>query len=106
MKDGQSLTTVELPADTAWLFPEYRFAQMGPETHASVVIERILEKGSWSQLRWLFAVYGEPWVAAWVARHGFRLLSPRSFALWRLVLGVEKYHAPEWAQEARELELW
>ena len=95
-----------LPADTAWLFPEYDFGTMDIERHESVIIERVLEKGAWAQLRWLFATYREETVAEWVRRHGFRLLSKRSFALWRLTLGVTDYVAPEWAVEAKRMESW
>jgi hypothetical protein len=95
-----------LPADTAWLFPEYAFEDIDPETHRGVIIERILERGSWEQVRWLFYTYGEEKVADWVQRHGFRLLSKRSFAFWRLVLKITDFHAPDWAVRAREAEAW
>ena len=95
-----------LPASSNWLFPEYDFASMEPEQYVGVIIERVLERGSWSELRWLFAHYGEPRVAAWVRQHGFRLLTKRSFALWRLVLGVQDYVAPAWAVAAKEMEVW
>jgi len=95
-----------LPADTAWLFPEYDFETMDPDGYAGVVIERILERGTWAQLRWLFAHYGERCVTDWVRRHGFRLLSRRSFALWRLALGVVDYVAPEWAVQAKQMAAW
>ena len=103
-----SLKTVAagLPADTAWLFPEYDFEAMSLEHHSGVIIERLLERGTWEQVRWLFAIYGEERVAGWVRRHGFRLLSKRSFALWRLALGITDYVAPEWAVEARRTEAW
>lgn len=95
-----------LPADTAWLFPEYDFETMDLERHRSVIIERVLERGTWVQLRWLFATYGEADVTEWVRRHGLRLLSKRSFALWRLTLGITDYIAPEWAVEAKGMEPW
>ena len=95
-----------LPKDSAWLFPEYTFEEMDQERHRGVIIERILERGTWEQTRWLFATYGEEQVTAWVRRHGFRLLSKRSFALWRLALGISDYHAPDWAVAAKEMELW
>jgi len=104
--DLPSLADNGLPADAGWLFPEYDFATMDTDSHRSVIIERILERGSWEQLRWLFATYGEASVAEWVRRHGFRLLSKRSFALWRLALGVEDYAAHEWAIEAKRMEPW
>jgi hypothetical protein len=105
---GNRLTPVggRLPADTAWLFPEYDCKQMDLKHHQGVIIERILERGTWEQIRWLFATYGEEQVATWVQRHGFRLLSKRSFALWRLALGIVDYKAPEWAVAAKEMEAW
>ena len=106
--EGEELlmTDHHLPANSAWLFPEYDFDTMDLECHRSVIIERILERGTWEQLRWLFVTYGEASVAEWVWRHGFRLLSSRSFALWRLALGVTDYVAPEWAVEAKRREPW
>jgi hypothetical protein len=95
-----------LPPDLEWLFPEYNFQAMQVEEYRSVIIERVLEKGSWEQLRWLFAVYGELQVAEWVRRHGFRRLSRRSFALWRLALGVEDYFALDWMRQAKEGGIW
>jgi hypothetical protein len=52
--------------------------------HRSVIIERVLERGTWEQLYWLFVTYGESNVAEWVRRHGFRLLSKFLFDLTNL----------------------
>ena len=95
-----------LPVDTAWLFPEYVFEGIDLKTHRGVIIERILERGSWEQIRWLFRTYGEEQVAGWVQQHGFRLLSKRTFAFWRLVLKITDFQAPDWAIQARETEAW
>lgn len=97
----------DIPLDMAWLFPEYEFAAIGIQSHQGVIIERVLERGSWEQVRWLFAAYSKADVAGWVEKHGFRLLSKRSFALWRLVLDIERYEAPDWAIAAKQLpEAW
>ena len=50
---GNRLTPVgvRLPADTAWLFPEYDFEQMDLKHHQGVIIERFLERGTWEQTR-------------------------------------------------------
>ena len=74
-----------LPESTAWLFPEYEFGKMDDEGFANVIVERILERGTWDELRWLFARYGQRRIATWLRQHGFRRLSPRSFEYW---LGV------------------
>jgi hypothetical protein len=106
MTERRALTDNRLPADAAWLFPEYDFESIDLNTHRGVIIEQVLERGSWAQVRWLFATYGEDAVAEWVRQHGFRLLSRRSFALWRLTLGVTDYAAPDWAAKARAGEPW
>lgn len=94
-----------LPESSKWLFPEYDFEDIQPEEYAGVIIERILEKGTWLEVNWLFDRYGEKRIAAWVQRHGFRLLSPRSFALWKLILNVDDYVAPDWARQAKAMRL-
>ena len=100
------LAANQIPEDTEWLFPEYDFERMNLEDYQGVIIERILERGSWSQVRWLFKTYGETQVAEWVRKHGFRLLSKRSFSLWHLALGINDYTAPDWAIETKQMEPW
>ena len=93
---------IRIPSGMKWMFPEYDFQEMRVDSHQFVIIERVLERGSWEQLRWLFNTYGEKAVAEWVQNHGFRLLSKRSFALWRLALGIREFKAPDWAFEGKE----
>lgn len=95
-----------LPIDSAWLFPEYDFESVNLDDHQGVIIERILERGSWDQVRWLFKYYGESLVADWVRKHGFRLLSKRSFALWRLALEIDDHTVTAWMITAKEMEPW
>ena len=71
-----------------------------------MIIERLLDRGTWEQSRWLFAALGKEQVAEWVRKHGFRLLTRRSFALWRLALDIQEYQAPEWAIDAKAMEPW
>ena len=96
----------EIPQDMAWLFPEYTFQEMTLKEHEGVIIERVLEKGTWEQTRWLFSIIGEARVGKWVREHGYRLLSKRSFALWRLALDIQEFQTPDWAIAAKELEPW
>lgn len=85
-----------LPASSKWLFPEYEFARMDPDGYASVVIERILDRGSWAEIRWLIERYGKREVAKWVRQHGYRRLDRRAFEYWRWMLGVKRYKIPPW----------
>jgi hypothetical protein len=92
----------ELPVSLRWMFPEYDFRDIGLDSHRDVIIERVLDRGNWDQLRWLFRTYNEKTVADWVRNHGYRLLSKRSFALWCVALGLKEFKAPDWAIEAKE----
>ena len=85
-----------LPLGSAWLFPEHEFSRMHPETFGSVIIERILERGSVEQVRWLIQQYKPKVIAAWVRRYGYRRLSHKVFEYWRWVFGIKRYHRPPW----------
>ncbi len=91
-----------LPVSLKWMLPEYDFREIRLDSHREVIIERVLERGNWEQLRWLFGIYGEKIVVDWVKNHGFRLLSKRSFALWCVVLGIKEFKAPDWAVAAKD----
>ena len=106
-KHVQMMKTIsKLSPDLEWLFPEYDFAEMGLDSHQGVIIERVLEKGSWEQVRWLFRAYDEETVIQWVRKHGFRILSKRSFALRKLALGVNEIEVPEWVIVAKMEDPW
>ena len=89
-----------LPTDSAWLFPEHDFSRMNPERFANVIIERILERGSAEQVRWLVQQYKPRAIAAWVRRYGYRRLSHKVFEYWRWVFGIKRYQRPPWEQSA------
>ena len=91
-----SLTPNGLPVDSAWLFPEYDFDAMNTERFTSVIMERVLERGSAAQVRWLIRQYGTRAIAGWVRRYGYRRLSHKVFAYWRWVFGIKRYHQPLW----------
>ncbi len=88
----------DLPASTAWLFPEYAFDQMNTRDYANVIIERTLERGSWKQIRWLFSRYNRQEISNWVRRYGYRRLNKRAFHYWRWMLGITEYRVPLWEQ--------
>ncbi len=93
------IITPDLPSSTAWLFPEYRFNQMNSGDYVNVIVERILGRGSWAQIRWLFDRYDRPIIAQWVQRHGYRRLDKRAFHYWRWMLGITEYRKPPWEQQ-------
>ena len=88
-----------LPKTSEWLFPEYDFERMNPDGYAGVVIERVLDRGSWDEIRWLMDHYGKRNVAQWVRQHGYRRLDRRAFAYWRWMLGIKRYTVPPWEKD-------
>ncbi len=95
-----------LPQSTDWLFPEYEFARMNTEEYAGVVLERILDGGSWDEIRWLFDHYGKRTVTKWVREHGYRLLSLRAFKYWCDMLGIKRYKVPPWERGHERTKEW
>ena len=106
MNADASHVSLKLPAATGLALP--RIQLRGHRTRRLRRRHHRAHPGAraWDELRWLFARYGEQRVREWVRGHGFRLLSKRSFALWRLALDVPDYVAPDWAREAKEMEPW
>jgi len=77
-----------IPASAAPFFQEYRFDQLDPKRHASLVIERLLAYGSRAELRWLFDTYGRERIRAWVAAMGAQRLPVRRCRLWCVLLDL------------------
>jgi hypothetical protein len=93
----ETLTSAtDLPPSSAWLFPEYIFDRMNTRDYANVIIERILDRGSWDQIRWLLESYGRPTIGEWVKLHGYRRLNKRAFHYWCWMLGITEYRKPPW----------
>jgi len=47
-----------IPVSLAQLFQEYDFESLDIDLYANTIIERILERGTWEELHWLFQQYG------------------------------------------------
>jgi len=75
-----------LPTHTLRLFAHYDDAERLPAAAPELVMERLLEEGDSSDLRWLNGAYPEPRLSSWLDEHGSRLLSRRSQAFWRIML--------------------
>ena len=103
---GVRLAANGLPESSGWLFPEYNFDRMEPESYAPVIMGRILERGSIEEVRWLLAQYGTRRLGAWLRRYGYRALSPRTFEYWRWVLGIRRFRRPPWERGRKIKASW
>lgn len=67
-----------------------------------VVVERVMERGSWEDMRWLLAEFGRLRLAQYLRERGFRVLPPRELRFWSLVCGIPAFLADEWVRSARD----
>lgn len=79
---------IPIPASLAPFLQEYDLARLDPEPAASILIERTLQYGNRSELRWLFHQYPRSDIAAWVKRFGAERLAHPHLDFWRIVLEI------------------
>ncbi|MGC1379064.1 MAG: hypothetical protein WA821_22740 [Anaerolineales bacterium] len=77
-----------IPTSLAPFFQEYDLAALDPQKDAHTIIERALQFGDRAELRWLFSVYSQEQIAAWVRQFGKEKLPQPHRAFWQLILDV------------------
>ena len=86
---------LDIPGRLKPFFQEYDLIELDVSTHANLVIARVLEYGSWEEVRWLFGVYGAERIRSFVRQFGERWLHPVSFNYWRKLLKIRRWrHTP------------
>lgn len=80
---------LKIPESMTIFFQEIDPAQLDLSRDADTIIERTLRFGNRAELRWLFACYGQPRIAAWVRDMGQYRLPERPLAFWRLLFDLD-----------------
>ena len=80
---------VSLPDFLVPLFWDYPSGSIDTETHAAIVLERVLEYGSLEAARWALANYGPGRLEEFLRRRGVRVLSRKTLSLCSVLLGIE-----------------
>ena len=75
-----------IPTSLAPFFQEYDFSKLNPEKDSFTIIERVLQFGNRSEIKWLFRVYSQEQVADWVKRFGEERLPQPHRAFWKVIL--------------------
>jgi len=75
-----------IPATLSLFFQEYDFEKLNPQTDTHTIIERTLQFGNRAEIRWLFSVYSQGQVTAWVRQFGKEKLPQPHQAFWQVVL--------------------
>ena len=89
-QESELFTARGIPRSLAPFLQEYNIEELDPQRAKATLIERTLRYGNREELRWLFRLYGEETVTAWVIAWGCYGLPPAQLAFWRLVLGVKE----------------
>lgn len=77
-----------LPDGTRRLFTQFPSGRLDRPSHEAAIVERLLEDGDRSDLRWLTAAIPEHRLSSWFRERASRRLSNRSRAFWSVVLDV------------------
>lgn len=79
-----------IPPTLAPFFQEYEFSKMSPQKDSHTIIERTLQFGNRSEIRWLFTVYSTEQITTWVKRFGKDKLPQPHRAFWQIVLEIKE----------------
>ena len=86
----RTLLSPKIPAGLKPYFQEYDTAQLDFTRDANLIIQRVLEFGTWDEIRWLFETYRSKRIRLFLREHGERWLHPVIFNYWRKLLGLRK----------------
>ena len=78
----------DIPPTLAPFFQEYDFAKLNPQKDSHTIIERALQFGNRSEIRWLFTVYSQEQIVSWVRKFGKDKLPQPHRIFWQVVLEV------------------
>ena len=93
---------MQIPEDLRRLLWEYDLEAAAPdEQWRQALIERVMQLGTWEQMRWLAKTFDRATLAGFLARRGRRTLAPRELRFWATMTGVEPAASDVWVADAR-----
>ena len=87
----RTLLSPKIPAGLKPYFQEYDTAQLDFTRDANLIIQRVLEFGTWDEIRWLFETYRSKRIRLFLREHGERWLKPVTFNYWRKLMRIRKW---------------
>ena len=89
-----SSTKSPIPKSLSPFFQEYNLEKLDLKRSAATIIERVLQYGTRTEIRWLFQIYPREKIRGWVEKWGNYALPEPHLSFWMLVLDL-----PESANE-------
>ena len=87
----RALSSPRIPIGLKPYFQEYDIARLNITRDANLIIQRVLEFGTWDELRWLFETYRSKRIRLFLRERGERLLKPVTFTYWRKLLDIRRW---------------
>ncbi len=78
----------QIPSSLSPFFQEYNFSKLNPVKDSYTIIERVLQFGNRSEIRWLFSTYSQEEVKKWVKHFGKERLPQPHRTFWQIILEV------------------
>ena len=79
-----------IPQTLAPFFQEYDLAKLNLQTDSHTIIERALQFGNRTEIKWLFTTYSTEQITAWIKRFGKEKLPQPHRTFWQIVLEVNE----------------
>src|SRR3972149_7277272 len=97
---------MRVPTEFHHLFGDCQPERLDLEAQASFILERILEYGSLTSVRWALEVYGAARIKEFLMGRGRRTLSRKTLAFWTLILGLDTEPCFERSSLTRSRPFW
>jgi len=97
---------VKLPAALHPLFWDCRPESVDSDTHAPLVLERVLEYGSLASVHWALEAYGPDRIREFLRTRGARTLSRKTLSFWKVLLDLEGESCFEASSLRRSRPFW
>ena len=85
-----------LPQMLQPLFWDCRFGSLSWPEDRDFILRRILEQGSWQDIRWLRRRVDDESLRQAIVRRRGKGLSPRQLRFWELILGIPRRYVDAW----------
>ena len=93
----------QIPRGLKPYFQEYDVKRLDIVRDANLIIQRVLEFGTWDEIRWLFETYHSKRIRLFLRQHGERWLKPVTFTYWRKLLGIRRWRKSPFPTVSGEL---
>ena len=89
----------KLPEQLRALFWEYDFDDLSWEDDSDLIVARVLERGTWSDVLWLRRTLGDVALLGWITKRQGRGLSARDLRFWEVVLSIPHAQVTAWIDQ-------